>query len=430
MIRKFLSVIALTLIPISTLAQTELHITGPQSGFPIAVPRMCDAGSAGSLTEQLSSAISRNLQISSYFKVLNPSTFVETPGKCTKSDELAFSDWSVIGAEGLVKGDIVKTSSDNLTVTLYLYDIHQRKAVVGKRYQGEADEFNKIADRFSNEIIKYFTGEAGVFGTKIAFVGKVGRFKELFLMNIDGSGLRKLTKDKGLIVSPSWSPNGEKIIYTSYRSKRPELYTVNPRTGRMQQLTKRNGLDIGAKFAPNGRSIMASSSANGHSNLVHLDLRGNVKRLVTKGWAIDVSPSFSPDGSEIVFCSNRGGGPQIYKMAAEGGKAKRISFTGSGYCTSPSWSPKGDKVAYVCQRGGNQLFVYSFKTKKSVQLTFHGNNEEPSWSPDGRFIAFSTNFGKRGARNIGITSIDRGAPTQISFSKSQHSQPSWSPRLD
>lgn len=430
-----ISFLILLLTAPSAFAQIDLRIAGPQSGFPVALPQLCDAGGAGDLVKQIPEVMGKNLQISGLFNVLNQNSFVETPGRCLKPNEIAFSDWSVIGAEGLVRGEISRSGSkpNSVVVEMYLFDVQQQRAVLGKRYEVDSSEFRRVANRFSNEIIKFFTGEEGIFGSRIAFVSRVGRFKELFIMDVDGSNMRQLTRDRGLALSPSWAPGGDKIIYTSYATRKPDLYTISPAGGAARQLTNKDGLELAAKYTPDGRSLLGSFSHEGETNLVHFDLAGRMVKTLTRSGVIDVSPSFSPDGREVVFCSNRAGGPQIYIMDAAGedaGRPRRISFTNSNYCTSPAWSPKGDKILFVCRAGGHQLFVINTSGGEATQLTFNGNNEDANWSPDGRYIVFSSDFGRGGARNIALMSLLSGKTTQITFSKSEDSQPAWSPRMD
>jgi len=411
-------------------AQTDLHISGYKTGFPIAIPQLCDQGGSQDAVTSIPQIITKNLQLSGLFRVLSPSTFVEEPGKCLGPNEIGFSDWSVIGAEGLIKGEATVNGSV-MTVRLYLYDVLQRKAVIGKQYTADTGDFRRVAHRFSNEVMSFFTGDKGIFGTKVAFVSKVGRFKELFIMDLDGSNLLQLTRDKALAVSPSWSPTGDKIVFTSYRSRKPDLYYIAPDGGAPRQITEREGLEIGAHFVENGTQVLASAVVKGGTNLVLFDLEGKLLRRVTRGSAIDVSPSVSPSGKELAFCSNRSGGPQIYVMPYDGSeRARRISYTDSNYCTSPAWSPKGDKIAFVCRTGrGNQIFVASPEGGTAYQLTFQGNNEDPDWSPDGRYILFSSTLGGRGVRNIALVPLVGGTPTQLTFSKSEDGQPAWSPLL-
>ncbi len=426
---KILTLLMCISLSTNLFAQTDIRISGAQSGFPVAVPQMCDQGSGLSFAQKIPEVIARDLQISGLFKVLNPASFVETAGKCLTPEGPTYSDWSVVGAEGLVKGNI-RSQDGNIKAELYLYDVLQQKAVIGKRYEGSEAEYAKIAHKFANEILFYFTGEKGVFGTQIAFVSSVGRFKELFIMDLDGSNVRQLTKDRGLVFSPSWSRDGTRLVYTSYASKTPDLYMTTVASGGSTRITKRPGLEIGAKFTPDGTGLVSSASFDGISKIVMFDLRGTVTKQLTRPSSIDVSPVYSPDGSQIAFCSNRGGGPQIYKMDADGSNPTRISFADSSYCTSPAWSPKGDKIVFVCRKAGFQLYMSGPDGGSPVQLTFSGDNEDPSWSPDGRFIAFSsTNLGG-GKKAIGILSLLGGKPTRISQSKGIDSQPAWSPIVD
>lgn len=413
-------------------AETDIRITGPTRQIPIAIPQLCDAGGGGAGAVKVAEVMTRDLQISGLFRIMNPASFVEAPGRCNEPDKANYADWSVINADALVRGDIRSSADGGVDVRVFLHDVPQQRSVVGKRYAASSTDLAGIAHKFANEIVKYFTGEPGIFGTRIAYVSRVGRFKELFVMDLDGSNVRQLTHDKGLAMSPSWSPNGNQLIYTSYRSRKPELYTISPEGGEPRQITERQGLEIGAKFMRDGQLIVTSAAIAGVSKIAILDTQGRLVKKLTSGDSIDVSPSLSPDGGRIAFCSNRAGGPQIYVMSSSGEPANRISFANSNYCTSPSWSPKGDKIAFICRAGGNQVFISNPDGSQTTQLTFGGDNEDPSWSPDGRFLAYSSNA-SGGARNITVMSLlngAAGAPTRITFAKSEDSQPAWSPKID
>ena len=196
---SFLAVIYFCVVP-QARAQTDIHIAGAQAGFPVAVPQLCDGGGASDVAARIPELVSKDLQISGLFKLLNPSTFIESPGKCGGVSSVAYSDWSVIGADGLVRGQVQLTGAV-VRAELYLLDVAQQKAVIGKRYESDSSDYAKIAHRFANEIIGYFTGQKGVFGTRISYVSKLGRFKELFVMDLDGSNQRQLTHDKGIVLS-------------------------------------------------------------------------------------------------------------------------------------------------------------------------------------------------------------------------------------
>ena len=425
--KKFLALISLVLVSAGhASAQTDLYVRGAGRLIPIAIPQLCNQGESADPAVEIPATMRRDLDISGYFEVLDPKGFIETAGKCGAPEATVFSDWSTIGSEGLVKGKVTVDGS-RVVAQLYLLDVQKQQIVLAKEYQGDAAQARMIAHRFANDILKYYTGFAGVFGTEIAFSSRIGRFKELSVMDMDGSNLRQLTNERALAMSASWDPSGTRLVYTSFRNRIPDLFLMNVASKSTKQVTRTTELEIGAHFLGNDR-IIASRTEGGDSDIVILSTDGVIQRRLTPpNRAIDVSPVPSPDGNEVIFCSNRGGGPQIYKMGIDGSNARRISFVNSNYCTSPAWSPTGDKIAFVCRADGNfQMFVSDVNGENVLQLTSSGSNEDPDFSPDGRYLTFSsTYFG--GGYNIAIMRTDGTSIKQVSKSRGGDFEPTWGP---
>ena len=427
LVSKFSMILSFLLLSLnSSSAQTQITISGAQRGYPIGIPEMCDGGSASDEVSLLPKTITKDLDLSGFFNIVDPASFVESPRKCNAPDGIQYSDWSVIGVDYVVKGKITNNGS-SVIADFYLIDVAQKKPILGKRYEISSDQVKRVAHRFANEIIGLLTGERGVFGSKLLYVSKVGRYKEIFISELDGADVKQLTRDKGLAMSPAFSPNGKNVVFTSYKTRRPELYILDSNGGSARQITSREGLEIGAKFTNQG--LMTSAEVRNSSQIVLMSMKGEVLKQVTDSGSINISPSLSPDGSQVAFCSNRGGNPQIYIAPTSGGEAKRVSFSSSNYCTSPSWSPKGDKIAFVCRDAGFHIYVSSPTGERPIQLTFSGSNEDPSWSPDGRYLLYSSTAG-RGGRSIMIASVQTGVTKQLTVSSSEDSQPSWGPPID
>ncbi len=410
-------------------AQTDIYIRGAGKLFPIALPQLCLQVGDSAASREIPRIIARDLELSGYFEVLNPGSYVETPGKCAGPDGFAYSDWSVIGAEGLVRGVITATSQGTLTAQLYLHDVQKQRIVFGKEYEGDESQVPRIAHKFANEIMRFFTGKAGIFGTQISFSSRIGRFKEIFVMDMDGSNVRQLTDEKSLALSASWDRSGKSLIYTSYRRRMPDLFTLDIASRRSRQITTGSDLEIGARFSHDGTKLLTSVSQSQDSDIVLINSQGQVvRRLTSQNGAIDVSPDWSPDDSKVVFCSNRSGGPQIYVMDASGANAHRISFVSSSYCTSPRWAPEGDKIAFVCRAdSGFQIFVTDPQGANPLQLTSVGDNEDPDWSPDGRYLVFATTFGKRQGFSLALMRSDGSNMKQLTSARGGDYQPSWGP---
>ena len=425
---KTLQILLILLIATTLSAQTRLSVSGSGSLYPIAIPQPCAVNGNTKGAIEISRVIARDLQLSGYFEILNPESYIETPGKCGKPEEFAYSDWSVIGVEGLVRGQI-ETKGDNIKIRLYLFDVQIQKLKLAKEYTGDISHLRDISHKFSNEILKYFTGDFGPFGTKISFSGKVGRFKELFVMDLDGNNTQQLTDDRGLAVSSSWSPDSSKVIFTNYRDRRPDLFTMRLRGKKLSRLTNNTNLEVGAKYSKDGSKIITSVTSGKKSDLVLMDDDGDVIKKITSNYStIDVSPDWSPDGSKIVFTSNRSNGmPQIYTMNADGSSIRRISYVASKYCTSPVWSPKGDKIAFVCRsENRHHIFVTNTDGRNPIQLTAIGSNEDPSWSPDGRYLIFASNFGRDPVFNLAMIRIDGANMQKLTNMRSGAFDPSWS----
>ena len=410
----FLSLLIPICLPFSAFAQTDIFVRGSGKLFPIAVPQLCLSEGQSEAQKEMAEVLAYDLTLSGYFEVLNAGMYIENAGKCQARDGFAYSDWSVIGAEGLVKG-IVQERGGALRVQLFLHDVQRQRVVLGKEYTGDASQVRLMAHKFANEVIKFFTGELGIFGTPIVYAGRVGRFKELYYLTLGDQIPRQLTNDSSLSVSPQWAPDGKSIAFTSYRKRVPDLFTMDILSRKSRQITSNSAMELGAKLSRGGQSFLLSLTEGRDSDLVLMSPSGQITRKLTAAnGAIDVSPDWSPDESKVAFCSNRAGGPQIYVMNSDGSDPHRVSFVSSNYCTSPDWSPKGDKLAFVCRVYGYfQIFVSNVDGTNPIQLTGEGDNEDPDWSPDGRYLIFSSTFGKKGPSGLAIMREDGSNPRQL-----------------
>ena len=225
--------------------------------------------------------------------------------------------------------------------------------------------------------------------------------QELYTIDSDGENFRQITSYGDLTMSPTWSPLGDKIAYTSRKGIGvPRIYELDMNTGVERTLpSERTGDYITPVYNPNGREIAFSVTGGNRSGIFRYNwLRDCCLVHISGGRWDDLSPTYSPDGKFMAFNSNRLGTPypQIFVMPAAGGEADLISpyiHGREGYYTSPDWSPSGDYLAFhgrVARRGRYQILVADIADsgRRLRQLTREGNNEDPSWAPDGRHLVF------------------------------------------
>jgi TolB protein len=411
-------------------AQVRSTIIGPGvKRYPIAVSPLKEAGAPGA-GDQFARVLGRDLELSGLFRIIPRDTYLEdaqTGGVTAES--INFDNWSVVGALALVKGS-VERRADDLTIEARLFDVAQRKQLAGRRFRGRAADAARMANRFADEIIQYFTGERGPFDSQIAFLStRGGRFKDVYVMSANGEGVRRITDENTINLSPSWTPDGRGLVLTSFRNRNPDLFSITLPNPTWSKLSSLRGLNLGGHWSPDGSRIAVTLEYDGNSEIAVLNADGALQKRLTDHWGVDVSPSWSPDGRQLTFCSDRSGAPQIYVISADGSGIRRVSRSGS-YNTSPSWSPKGDRIAYASRIGGRfQIFTVSTEGTDVRQVTSGaGSNEDPSWSPDGRYLVFSSTRG--GASKIYLADASGANQVELTEGNGSDSSPSWSGWLE
>ncbi|MBC8069951.1 MAG: PD40 domain-containing protein [Deltaproteobacteria bacterium] len=365
--------------------------------------------------DEVGDVLRRDSELSAGFDVIDRKSI---PAGLIKEAGFDREKWNSLGAQA-----VIKNANVGGQIKFQLYDLAKgNKPVLSLGFP--AGDQRKAAHKFMNEVIKYYTGTPGVFGSRIAFV-RTRRSpevsKNVFTMEMDGGNVAGITNNRSLNILPSIGPGGQ-VLFTSYAKRNPDLWMSSG--GEPVRVSKQPGLNLGGVMNPQGGSIAVTLSKDGNSEIYLVDAGGGVKARLTNNAAIDGSPSWSPAGNQLAFVSNRAGGPQIFRMTSAGGGASRISKKGD-YNQTPDWSPgEGDLaswVAYAGRDGSNfDIFAVNVKSGQLKRLTQGGGRHtDPTWAPDGRLIAF-TSAG-------GITIANEDGNNQIPVMKAG-TTPDWGPR--
>lgn len=416
------------LLPGRGLGRIYIDINAPSiQRIKIAIPDFKNSSSKGEhpeLSEALPGVISNDLFLTGYFTPMDKEAFLEEENSSLSNENIRFKNWSVIGAELLLKGGYTSIGQ-SVEVEVRLYDVFWGRQILGRRALGKIENYRSVMHRLGNEIIYALTGHKGMFLSKLAFVGTSTGHKEIYISDFDGHNVQRITSDKSIALSPRWSPSGDKMVFNSYKHAGPMLYLKDLSSGKVRRISGRKGLNIGASWAPDGQKLALTLSHKGNPDIYTIDLSGKIIDGVTRHWAIDVSPTFSPDGNKVAFVSNRSGSPQIYIKDLLEGREERLTFDGT-YNTSPDWSSLNRIVYSGMEVGTNDIYTINSDGTNLRRLTEgRGNNEDPCWSVDGKYIVFSSN--RAGGYHLYIMNANGQNQRRITFLKGQETSPSWSP---
>ena len=422
--------LALSLFPSPAFPLLYIDINAPGGKrMPIAVADVVVDPGDPSLSRGIPKILSDDLVLTDLFDLVPRTAHMETVTAAHFSGKpLSFPGWKMIGAEAVVIGN-VSTRGNRLSIEMRLYDATQGTLLLGKRYTGTPNQLRSIVHRFANEIVYAFTGVRGVFGTEVAFSARSGksRGKELYIVGMDGQDLRKVTDNRSFNLFPRWSPDGQWLAYTSFRTGTPIIYLRNVSTGAEKEVVRFGGSKAPGGFSPDGVWLYAGVSQAGNSDIYRVRVVGGAVEKMVEGWGLEVSPSLSPDGRRIAFVSDRGGSPQIYVKTIGVAGETRISG-GGGYATSPSWSPAGDRIAYTARSGGRFVIATvapDGSGSREIASATDGDCEDASFSPDGRSLVYT--YRKRDYSALKIISSDGRRQRTLVSGLGDVGSPAWSP---
>ena len=406
----FLAIVLLIFFTEDGTGQTDIHLSTEKPGsgtIPIVVSDFeTDLSASAGISAYISKVLEKDLF---YTGVFDPIRYE------AGSDTLA----SGLTASAIVEGTVRKEEARYI-LEARLLDYASREVIFSKRYSFKSDAKRSIAHHLCDEILFFLAGETGVATTRILFTRKEGEYKNLYIVDYDGFGERRVTRDE-LVVSPEWI-DYYRFCFTSYRRDNPDCYLLDPVKNTRTNISHRKGINIAGSYFDPRDELAMTLSVKGNSEIYLIRSGGEVVTRVTNNRAIDCSPSWSPNGRELAFVSDRRRSPQIYIMDRYGGNTRRLTRRGS-YNTSPAWSPRGDMIAFVSR----ESWLYRLRLISPdglVEETLFDDRysyEDPCWAPDGRHLATTVKYA--GVPWIVIVDVESGAKRRLVQGESS----SWSP---
>ena len=292
-------------------------------------------------------------------------------------------------------------------------------------------------------------------GSWIAYISKGRQGFDIHVVRPDGSGRSNLTNFPSLYSDIAWSPEGKKIAFISNRDVRrialignqfegpmrpperrsPDIYVMNADGSDVRRLTFDLASDRRPAWSPDSSKIAFQSTRDGDSEIYIIGADGKALTKLTKNEFTDIDPAWSPDGTRIALASARietefqrqleegrtmqpfsnitsaniatlttGVNFDIYVVSADGTRSVNLSNSPSSADTRPVWSPDGGYIAFDGAHmpvqsgvpGSTEIYVLTVDgargivpvTGTSLARFSSPTHASPRWSPDGRMLAY------------------------------------------
>ena len=307
-----------------------------------------------------------------------------------------------------------------------------KKVIYTKEGDNSGSQFLIDADGTNEMKLPFLGGNMAWSADSTKVLVQSGRTDaNIFLYTLATGEFKPVVVKDGFEADPSFSPDGNSLVFVSDRDGNAEIYFQNIDGSGLRRLTDHPAHDEFPTFTPDGTQIVFNSNRTDENfDVWVMNLDGSGLRRITN-WRTDeeIRPNcWSPDGTQILFVSSKGGKGDIYKMDVEPFAPSKILSSKVSNLNTPAYSPRGDKLLYVAEPEdkSGQLHLVDLATKDDVVI-FKGETADmhPVFAPDGRSIALQHRLDANA--EICLISVDGGEVRNLTQNPARDILPSWSP---
>jgi TolB protein len=266
-------------------------------------------------------------------------------------------------------------------------------------------------------------------GTQVLLLSDRGGKENIYLMNIEPFAPRRVANvESDQPIFPSYSPGGDQILYQS--SNEIRIFETDSQTDKFVFKTSEGGSPT---FSPDGYRILFTERIDENTEICSVNIDGSGFANISQNPSKDMTPVYSPDGTRIAFSANRAAGTstfEIYVMNSDGSDPKLL-FGDRAISVAPSWAPDGKSLVFANDRedgriGNFELFSIGVDGGTEKRLTNRPRyDSDPRLSPDGKRIAFASNAD--GNWEIYVMNADGSGVLRLTRDVGNDLYPHWSP---
>lgn len=296
------------------------------------------------------------------------------------------------------------------------------------------------ATPISNLPSAFLGGGAG----QIAFASTRSGVAQIYLTDLNGESATQITNMPNGACQPSWSPDGQRIVFIS-PCRGPEdiyyntsLFLINADGTGLTPFDASPGGNFDPAWSPDGTTIAFTSLRTGQMEIftVKVDDPSSITQITSGEQAVESRmPAWSPDGSKIVYSVRRFGVYQIWMMNADGSDQTQIIRSGVAYTDyNPEWSPRNDVILFNQRCATAFCNPYLMSTSPTDRSSEQGLRvqlnlayiESVAYSPDGFYIAYE-GVGEAGNFDVFYMTVSGGDRVRLTTDRAQDFHPAWRP---
>lgn len=214
---------------------------------------------------------------------------------------------------------------------------------------------------------------------------------QIYSMNPDGSNRVCLAPLSDTDYCPSLSRDGTTIAFTTHRDGVRAIYLMNMDGTNQRRVTRKEDAGL-CSWSPDGSQLAFSSNRNGRYCIYVMNRDGSNVRRITEGPSEDC-PTWSADGRQIAYEGMQGQIWRIFVVNVDGGSGAKAVTNGKWSARWPQWSPGGGGIAYTSyeQGKGQVYFMLPDGTSVTRLTSSSAEDQQPAWTADSRQVLFHSN---------------------------------------
>lgn len=415
--RKLISYL---LVMITAVSSAQIQVTldhGLSSALPMRFA-LSENTTDLPFAAKIAAVVRHDLMLSGHFQVSKINTHASNLRQGSDEYELALTVGTAVDGKYPIEATLTNLIDP------------EKKKILSLQGQVYADRWRDFAHAISDGVFTKLTDVPGIFSTKLAFIhvehaSRAATKYQLNIVDVDGEREQVLIQSTEPLMSPAWSPDGQKIAYVSFEHGQSAIYVQTIATGQRTRVAVYPGVNGAPSWSPDGQSMALVLSQGAALNIHILDLKTHQLQQITHGETLDTEPVWDHQGRSLYFTSNRHAGVQIFRYWLDTGKVEQVTHDGA-YNARASLSADDRFMAMIHKEQGlYAIAVQDLMTGRVYSLTSSYDHQSPSFAPNGDRVVYSTLKGNRGV--LAQVSRDGQVSLTLPADHGDIQDPAWSP---